>query len=161
LTSPTQGTLNVSAVAAIARLHDVSAAAGGLGLTGIKAPIPGGNTPLSPSDLPPGPISGNGVGLGHGACGPLAAGHTGSRRGLAAGQADANVTVADSAYAASHGLKTGSAVTIAGTRFTVIGIVRQAPGSNAPELYIPLARAQVLTSGPGGSAKNKVNIIYV
>ena len=161
LSSPTQGTLNVSAVAAIARLHNVSAAAGGLVLTEIKATIPGENTPLSPSDLRPVQISVNGVDLGHGAFGPLAAVQLVSGRGFAAGQADANVAVADSAYAASHGVKTGSAVTIAGTRFMLIGIVRQAPGSNAPDLYIPLARAQALTSGPGGSAKNKVNIIYV
>jgi putative ABC transport system permease protein len=161
LTSPTQGTLNVSTVAAIARLHDVGAAAGGLVLTEIKATIPGENTPVSPSDLQPVQIGVNGVDLGHEAFGPLAAAQRVSGRGFAAGQADANVAVADSAYAASHGLKTGSAVAIAGTRFTLIGIVRQAPGSNAPDLYIPLARAQVLTRGPGGGAKNKVNIIYV
>ena len=155
LTSPTQGTLNVSAVAAIARLHDVSAAAGGLVLTEIKATIPGENTPLNPSELQPVQTSVNGVDLSHGAFGPLAAAQRVSGRGFAAADADANVAVADSAYAASHGLKTGSATTIAGTRFTVIGIVRQAPGSNAPDLYIPLARGQALTNGPGG-AKNKV-----
>jgi putative ABC transport system permease protein len=161
LDSPTQGTLNVSAVAAIARLHDVSAAAGGLVLTEIKATIPGTNTPLSPSGFqPPVQLPVTGVDLGHGVFGPLAAAQRVSGRGFAAADADANVAVADAAYAASHGLKAGSAVTIAGTRFTVIGIVRQAPGSNAPDLYIPLARAQVLTNGPGG-AKNKVNIIYV
>jgi putative ABC transport system permease protein len=130
-------------------------------LTEIKATIPGENTPLSPSELQPVQTSVNGVDLGHGAFGPLAAAQLVSGRGFAAGQADADVAVADSAYAASHGLKTGSAVTIAGARFTVIGVVRQAPGSNAPDLYIPLARAQALASGPGGNAKNKVNIIYV
>jgi putative ABC transport system permease protein len=161
LTSPTQGPLNVSAVAAIARLHDVSAAAGGLVLTEIKATIPGENAPFSPSDLQPVQIPVAGVDLGHGAFGPLAAAQLVSGRGFAAGQADANVAVADSAYAASHGMKTGSVATIAGTRFTLIGLVRQAPGSNAPDLYIPLARAQVLTSGPRGNAKNQVNIIYV
>src|SRR5215831_7929315 len=160
LSSPTQGTLNVSAVAAIARLHNVSAAAGGLVLTEIKATIPGENTAHPPSDLRPVQIGVNGVDLGHGAFGPLAAAQLVSGRGFAAGQADANVAVADSVYAASHGVKTGSAVTIAGTRFTLIGIVGQPPGSNAPDLYIPLARAQALTGGPGG-AKNKVNIIYV
>jgi MacB-like periplasmic core domain len=66
------------------------------------------------------------------------------------------VTIADSDYAAAHGLKVGSVVTIAGARFTVIGIVRQAPGSNAPELYIPMARAQPLARLPG-----QVNTIYV
>jgi hypothetical protein len=66
------------------------------------------------------------VDLGHGQLGPLAAARLVSGRGFAPGQADANVAVADSAYAASHGLKTGPAVTIAGTRFTLIGLVRQA-----------------------------------
>jgi len=41
------------------------------------------------------------------------------------------------------------------------GAAAAAAAANAPDLYIPLARAQALTSGPGGDAKNKVNIIYV
>ena len=81
LTSPTQGTLNVSAVAAVARLHDVSAAAGGLVLTEIKATIPGENTPLNPSELQPVQTSVNGVDLSHGAFGPLAAAQPVSGRG--------------------------------------------------------------------------------
>jgi hypothetical protein len=64
------------------------------------------------------------------------------RPGICAGQADADVTVADSGYVAAHHLKVGSAVTIGGTRFTVTGIVRQAPASSPPQVYIPLARAQ-------------------
>ena len=72
------------------------------------------------------------------------------------GQADADVTVADSAYAAAHGLRDGSATTIAGARFTVIGIVRQAAGANAPDLYIPMARAQALSKLSG-----QVNVVYV
>ena len=66
------------------------------------------------------------------------------------------MTVADSAYAATHGQRVGSAVPIAGARFTVIGIVRQAAGSNAPDLYIPMARAQALANLGG-----QVNIVYV
>ena len=66
------------------------------------------------------------------------------------------MTVADSAYAAAHGQRVGSAVPIAGARFTVIGIVRQAAGSNAPDLYIPMARAQALAKLGG-----QVNIVYV
>ncbi len=162
LTAQTQGPMNVSAVAAIARLHDVNAAAGGLVLTETRATIPGTNDPsFNPADLQPVQIPVTGVDLGHGAFGPLAAAQRVSGRGFAAGDADANVAVADSAYAASHGLKTGSAVTIAGTRFTVIGLVRQAPGSSAPDLYIPLARAQAYKIGPQGTAKNQVNVIYV
>jgi len=161
LSSPTQGTMAASSVAAIARLRDVTAAAGGLVLTEIKGTIPADNAPPPPTFQPPVQVSVTGVDLGHGGFGPLAAARLISGRGFTAGQADADVAVADSAYAAAHGLKTGSAVTIAGTRFTVIGLVRQAPGSNAPELYIPMARAQALAKGPGESLKNKVNTIYV
>jgi putative ABC transport system permease protein len=156
LSSPTQGTLDASAVAGIARLRDVSAAAGGLVLTEIKTTIPADNAPPPAGFQPPVQVSVSGVDLGHGTLGPLGAARLVAGRGFAAGQADADVTVADAAYAAAHGLKAGSAVTIAGTRFTVTGIVRQTAGSNAPQLYIPLARAQAL-SRLGG----KVNTIYV
>ena len=161
LSSPTQGTMGASAVAAIARLHDVGAAAGGLVLTEIKGTIPADNAPPPSSFQPPVQVSVTGVDLGREGLGPLAAARLVSGRGFAAGQADADVAVADAAYAAAHGLKAGSAVSIAGTRFTVIGLVRQAPGSNPPQLYIPLARAQTLAGGPAGSLKNKVNIVYV
>jgi putative ABC transport system permease protein len=160
LGSPTQGTMAASSVPSIARLRDVTAAAGGLVLTEIKGTIPADNAPPPPTFQPPVQVSVTGVDLGHEQLGPLAAARLVSGRGFTAGQADANVAVADSAYAAAHGLKTGSAVTIAGARFTVIGLVRQAPGSNPPELYIPLARAQALASSPV-SLKNKVNTIYV
>jgi putative ABC transport system permease protein len=156
LASPAQGTLHASAVAAIARLRDVSAAAGGLVLTEIKTTIPADNVPPPPSFQPPAQVSVTGVDLGHGGLGPLAAARLVSGRAFAAGQADADVTIADSDYAAAHGLKIGSAVTIAGARFTVIGIVRQAPGSNAPELYIPMARARALAKLP-----DQANTIYV
>jgi putative ABC transport system permease protein len=159
LGSPTQGTMAASWVPAIARLRDVSAAAGGLVLTEIKDTIPGENAPPS-SFQPPVQVSVTGVDLGRQQLGPLAAAQLVSGRGFAAGQADADVALADSAYAAAHGLKTGSSVTIAGARFTVTGIVRQAPGSNPPELYIPMARAQALASSPV-SLNNKVNTIYV
>jgi putative ABC transport system permease protein len=158
LGSPTQGMLNASAVAAITRLRDVSVAVGGLVLTEIKSTIPGENSPPPPSFQPPDQISVTGVDLTHDGLGPLAAARLVSGRAFAPGQADADsdVALADSSYGAAHGLKVGSAVTIAGARFTVIGIVRQAPGSNAPDLYIPMARAQALSKNPG-----EVNVVYV
>ncbi len=156
LGSPTQGTLNASAVPAIARLRGVSAAAGGLVLTEIKTTIPAENAPPSAGFQPPVQISVTGVDLAQGGLGPLAAARLVSGRTFAPGQADADVTLADSGYAAAHGLKVGSAVSITGARFTVIGLVRQAPGSNAPQLYLPMARAQALARLPG-----QVNVIYV
>ena len=51
LTSPTQGTMAASAAAAIARLHHVGTAAGGLVLTEIKSTIPADNAPPPPRRL--------------------------------------------------------------------------------------------------------------
>jgi putative ABC transport system permease protein len=156
LGSPTQGPLNASAVAAIARLPHVGVAVGGLVLTEIKATIPGENTPPPPTFQPPEQIAVTGVDLGHAGFGPLAAARLVSGQAFTTNQANADVTLADEQYAAAHGLKVGSNTTIAGARCTVIGILRQAPGSNAPDLYIPMARAQVLSKFQG-----KVNVIYV
>ena len=65
---------------------------------------------------------------------------------MTAADAGAHVAVVDAGYAASHGLRIGSHLTIGlttwpdlsikGIRFTVIGIVRQAAGSNPPSVYI-------------------------
>jgi hypothetical protein len=55
LGSPGQGPLEASAVAAIARLPDVGAAAGGLVLTEIKTTIPADNMPPPSSFQPPSP----------------------------------------------------------------------------------------------------------
>jgi putative ABC transport system permease protein len=156
LSSPTQGPLKVSAVPAIARLRDVTAAAGGLVLTEIKTTLPADNAPPPSSFKPPVQISVVGVDLNHRALGPFSAARLDKGHTFAAGQARADVAVADSSYATAHQLKVGSAVTIAATRFTVIGIVRQGQASNPPELYIPLARAQTLSKMAG-----EVNTVYV
>jgi len=156
LSSPTQGTMSAAAVTAIARLRDVSAAAGGLVLTEISSVIPADNVPPPATIAPPVQVSVTGVDTARDGLGALGAARLIAGRSFAAAQAGADVAVADSAYAAAHGLRTGSAVTIRGARFTVIGIVRQAPGSNAPDLYIPEGRAQAL-SGLSG----QVNEIYV
>ena len=73
------------------------------------------------------------------------------------------MAVVDSNYAASHKLKTGGTVTLAGKKFTIIGIVTQPQASSPPSVYIPLARAQALASNPatGKSMKNQVNTVYV
>ena len=73
------------------------------------------------------------------------------------------VALVDANYATANKLKIGSHITVAKHRFTVIGIVTQAEGSNPPDVYIPLKAAQHLgTQGPGGgSLKGYVNTIYV
>ena len=89
LGSPTQGTMKASAVAAIARLRDVSAAVGGLVLTEIKGTIPADNAPPPPSFQPPVQVSVTGVDPVDGGLGPLAAARLVSGRAFGARQADA------------------------------------------------------------------------
>jgi ABC-type antimicrobial peptide transport system permease subunit len=65
------------------------------------------------------------------------------------------VALVSSGYARQHSLKTGSKITVAGTTFTVIGVV-SAPASTAANVYLPLARAQALAS-----MKGTVTTVYV
>jgi putative ABC transport system permease protein len=143
-------------VAAVARLHDVSAAAGGLLLTEAAETI---STSGSASTLY---SSVDGVDTGHLALGPLSAGTIISGRSLTAADSGSDVAVVDSGYAASNNLKVGSAIPIGNVRFTVIGIVRQPQTGGSPdEIYIPLARAQALRLTDGSAATGKVDMINV
>jgi putative ABC transport system permease protein len=143
-------------VAAVARLHDVSAAAGGLLLTEGAETVPRSG---SPSVLF---SSADGVDTGHLSLGPLSAGTIISGHSLTAADAGADVAVVDSGYAASNHLRVGSALTVGSVRFTVIGIVRQPQTGGSPdEIYIPLARAQALRLGDGSFATGEVDMIYV
>jgi ABC-type antimicrobial peptide transport system permease subunit len=65
------------------------------------------------------------------------------------------VALVASRYARQHRLTTGSKITVAGTTFTVIGVV-SVPASTAANVYIPLARAQALAS-----MKGTVTTVYV
>jgi putative ABC transport system permease protein len=151
-------------VPAVGRLHDVSAAAGGLTLTDTSITFPknfgaaGGSAPPSPSSF-----SVDGVDIGHSALGPLGSGTITSGRSFSAADADSDVAVVDSGYATSNNLKVGSTVTVDKVTFTVIGIVRQSQASSPNDVYIPLARAQALGSGTtaGRSLAGDVNTIYV
>ena len=59
-------------------------------------------------------------------------------------------------------LAVGGTVTLAKTKFTIVGIVSQSAASNPPDVYIPLAVAQVVGLGPyGSSLHGQVNTIYV
>ena len=66
------------------------------------------------------------------------------------------MAVVDANYATQKKLAVGSTVTVAKTRFKVIGIVSVPQGGSPPNVYIPLARAQSLAGMSG-----KVNTIYV
>jgi ABC-type lipoprotein release transport system permease subunit len=100
----------------------------------------------------------DGVDLASGAeaLGPLSNGTLSAGRTLKSPDADADVAVVDSGYAKSASLKVGSDVTLANTKLTVVGIVTDPADDSSADVYIPLARAQALSSTTG-----KVNTIYV
>jgi putative ABC transport system permease protein len=160
LQNPNLGTLASSSVAQVARLRGVSAAAGGLALNDFKVTLPSGG----PGSGGPGSsqtFSVDGVDSAHPGLGPLSSGTITSGRGLSAAQAQSDVAVVDSDYAAAHRLHVGSVLTITGQRFTVTGIVAQPQGSNPPQVYIPLARAQALYAASNHAAGDLINTIYV
>jgi putative ABC transport system permease protein len=152
-------------VAAVARLHGVSAAAGGLLLSDIALTIPRNHGRAGgPKPLPPSPVffSVDGVDTGHLELGPLSAATIASGRSLTAADAHSDVAVVDSGYATSNNLKTGSTMTIDEVKFRVIGIVRQPQDGGSPDdIYIPLARAQALELARGSAATGEVDMIYV
>ncbi len=174
LTSAGLGTLSASSVARIAKLHDVSAAAGALSLTDtvITGKIPAINSGSGPStssgspggnsngrsgfhgSFTPSSFSVSGVDLKHGALGPLSSAKLTSGRTFAASDATSNVALVNANYASQQKLTAGSTVTVAKTSFKVIGIV--SAGSSAADVFIPLARAQQLAGLTG-----KVNTVYV
>jgi putative ABC transport system permease protein len=160
---PQYSPIRSAEVADVARLHGVSAAAGGLLLTDDTITFPTGFGLMGKSAPPtPSTFSVDGVDVGHLALGPLSAGTITSGHSFTAADANSDVAVVDSGYAASNNLKAGSALTIDGVTFTVIGIVRQPQASTPEDVYIPLARAQALDVSNGTSAETgEVNTIYV
>jgi putative ABC transport system permease protein len=90
------------------------------------------------------------------ALGPLSNGTLTAGRTLKSSDASSDVALIDSSYAKSANLKVGSDVTLAKTKFTVVGIVSEPASDSSADVYIPLARAQALSSMSG-----KVNTIYV
>src|SRR5258708_8438787 len=152
--------LNASELAAVAKLHGVAAAAGGLTLTDNQLTLPknfgqpGGSLPQ------PKGFNVDGVDIGHSSLGPLSAGTIKSGHSLTAAEANSDVAVGASRYAKANSLKVASTITIAKTKFTVVGIVAQPQRGSPPARYIPLAPRQPIRSTAGESLKNKVNAIY-
>jgi putative ABC transport system permease protein len=158
LTSPELGPLKASSVAAISRLRYVSAAAGSLVLTethitGTVPPVSGfsGTGSFSVTSA-----SVDGVQLSAAQVGVLSSTTLTSGRTFTTADANSDVAVVESGYAAQNKLKAGSTVSVDGTSFTVIGIVTMPQGSATVDVFIPLARAQALSG-----MKGEVNTIYV
>ncbi len=175
------GSINDSAVTTISKLNGVAAAAGAVTAASVNTTfkIPNfnsgggnGNGVGGGSGRPAGGFRGpgsfsagnqvtvNGVDLASGGqpLGPLSNGTLSSGRTLKTSDASSDVAVVDSSYAKSASLKVGSDVTIANTKFPVVGIVTDPAGDSPADIYIPLARAQALASP---SMSGKVNTIYV
>jgi putative ABC transport system permease protein len=160
LQNPDLGTFAYSSVAQLARLRGVSAAVGGLTLNDFKLTLPSGG-PGSGAPAASQTFSVDGVDTARAGLGPLSSGTIISGRGLSAAKVQSDVAVVDSGYATAHGLRVGSALTITGQRFAVTGIVAQPQGSNPPQVYIPLARAQALYAASNHAAAGLINTIYV
>jgi ABC-type antimicrobial peptide transport system permease subunit len=170
-----QGALKTSSVTAIARLDDVSTAAGGLTLTDtrISGKIPSSSSSSGGNGFGGAPGGGgggggggfssfkissfsvDGVDLATGKVGVLSSGKIVSGRTFRSSDADSDVALVSSGYAKQHSLKTGSKIGVAGTTFKVIGVAN-VPASTGANVYIPLARAQALSS-----MKDKVTTVYV
>ena len=154
------GSLSQSEVAQIARLHHVSAAAGGLVLTDNRVTLPSAS---NPDIQPPTSFTVDGTDIGYPRLGPLSNARLTSGRAFTAADTNSDVALVDADYAAAHDIKLGSTTTIGGAKFTVIGLVSQPEASSPPDMYIPLARAQALTTNPatGKSMKGNVDTVYV
>jgi putative ABC transport system permease protein len=162
LTGDADGALSDATVTSIAKLGGVAAATGGLSLTDRQLTIPANLG--SPGSSLPQPVSFTvqGTDIATAAkLGPLSDATLTSGRRFSSADTDANVAVVDANYATASNLKAGKTITIAKTKFTIIGLVAQPQGSTPPDVYIPLARAQALATLAGSSAKGNVNTIYV
>jgi len=180
LSSTGLGTIAAAAVTSVAKMHNVAAAAGGLTLSDTKLTLtipnfsgnggfspgsggnPGGGTFRGNTSIPS-PVSVDGTDLAGNAAalGPLSTARLSAGRTLSAADTNASVALLDANYARSSKLKVGSSVTLAKTKFSVVGIVSQPASGNPPDVYIPLARAQALGTAQGKSLKGDVNTIYV
>jgi len=157
------GPVGYATVAEIARLGHVQAVGGGLVLTDQQMTVPaavaqGAALPTSTSFYV------DGVDFLHSTLGPFSSGTVTSGRSFTradATDATADVAVVDTDYAAAHSLHVGSTVTVAKTAFTIIGLLTQPQGSQPPDVYIPLARAQALATSQGKALTGDVNSIYV
>ncbi len=172
------GSLDDSAVTTISKLKGVAAASGALTADSVNTTfkIPkfssgsggsaAGGAPSGGTGGFSGPgsfntgntVSVDGVDLASSAqaLGPLSNGTLKSGRTLKSSDASSDVAVIDSSYAKSASLKVGSDVTMASTKFTVVGIVSVSASDSSADVYVPLARAQALSKSTG-----KVNTIYV
>lgn len=147
--------LDSSTVDAIARLAHVAGVADSLVLTEISPP-PAGSAAI------PTTTRIDGIDVTRLGIGPYASATLRSGRSLSRSDTHADIAVSDTQYAAAHHLRVGSTITIAQSRFTIVGIADQPAGSDAASIYLPLAAAQQLPAGQHShTLAGKVSTIYV
>ena len=173
-----QSLISEKKVAEVAGLKDVNAAVGALTATSmhLSGKLPtviqngqggptfgeggsqsGGSQPnVQPSMAPiqVTPVSLSGVDVTDQTIGPLSSATITSGHSFTDTESNAKVAVIDSGYAKQHSLAVGKTVTVAGTKFTIIGISKSAAAD--ANIYLPLQRLQTLAGDKG-----KVNQIYV
>jgi putative ABC transport system permease protein len=152
------GTIGTSEISAIEHLAHVKSATGGLLLQDNRIVIPTSSTGSLPQ---PNFVSVDGINPAQETAGPIA--NAGLSKGRNLKATDTTDALVDSDYATSHGLKIGDTVTLANTKFTIVGLVSQAEATSPPNVYIPLAEAQQLAIDPATSKglTGKVDTIYV
>jgi putative ABC transport system permease protein len=161
--------LSSGALAAVARQHDVTSAAGALTLTDVTVTgtVPAlttggkGSGSSLKSSFTTGSFSVAGVDPARTSIGPLSAAELTSGRGLSSADANSGHALVDSGYAAQNKLTVGSTIDVGGTNFTIVGIVSAPQGGHPPDVYIPLARAQAIAKNGSSSLTGQVNTIYV
>ena len=154
-----QGMFDSSAAATIASLPGVRSAAVALALQQTYQAggrhVPGTPDPSATASGLPLSIPVDGVDPAGPQLGPLGQAKVIAGRGLTASDANADVALVDSGYAAAHHLQLGSLITLAGHHFRVVGIVSQ-PAGTVPDILIPLHIAEALSGFHG-----KVTTVYV
>jgi putative ABC transport system permease protein len=175
------GSLSAADVTKISKLPGVAAAAGSLSASDVDTTVTipnfnGGGSGGAPGSGSRGggtggfrgpggfnlgnSVSVSGVDLASSAAGlgPLSNSTLSSGRTLKSSDANSDVAVIDSSYAKSASLKVGSTVTLASTAFKVVGVVTEPTDDSSSDVYVPIARAQALTTP---AMTNDVNTIYV
>jgi putative ABC transport system permease protein len=160
------GTIGSGPVAKVARLDDVTAAAGGLTLNdvtvaGTVPALSAGGGSIS-SSFTTNTFTVDGVDLSDTSLGPLSSARLTAGSALTAADADRDDVAVNSGYATANKLSTGQKLDIGGTSFTITGIVSVPQAGDPPDAYIPLAKAQSIGStGPTDKLHGQVNTIYV
>jgi len=152
------GSMATSEISAIEHLAHVKSVTGGLLLQDNRIVIPtssGGSLPQ------PTFVSVDGIDPAHESAGPIA--NAGLTKGRDLTAKDTTDALVDANYAATHDLKLGETVTLANTKFTIVGLVSQPESTSPPNVYVPLAEAQRLAIDPATnkSLTGKVDTIYV